>query len=102
RTCGARFLTPTRRDSGTRCTRSKQRWSACSRSSLPLQQLERVRPAVVEESGNAPEHGEGFDCPRPFNRSHVRDLEPELIEDRLHLAFWAAVGATGKHGRRGA
>src|SRR6187399_2312171 len=47
---------------------------------LLLQQLECMRPAVAQESGNAPEYAERLDCARPLDRSHIRHVEPELID----------------------
>jgi transposase len=48
-----------------------------------------MRPAVAQESGNAPEDAQRLDGARALNASHIRHVEPELIEDGLHIALRA-------------
>ena len=43
--------------------------------------------------GNAPEDAERLDCARAFDRSHIRYVEPELIEDGLHVELRAVMVA---------
>ena len=58
-----------------------------------------MRPAVAQESGNAPEDAERLDRACAFDHSHIGYFEPELIQDGLHLALRAVVVAADEHRR---
>src|SRR5262245_3103840 len=75
----------------------RERHTGESRSAS--QQFERVRPAVCEEPGNAPENTERLDRAGSLDLPHIRHIESELIENRRDLAFGTLVVTADKHRR---
>ena len=67
-----------------------------------VQKLERVRPLVLGEAQDAPQHAQRLDRARRFHLAHVGCLPAELIVDAAHDGLGLVVIAADEHGRLGA
>ena len=70
-----------------------------SRGRSPLQELERVRPRVPQEPGDAPEDAERLDRARGLRRAHVLRLPAERVEHLGHHTLRLFVVSADEHGR---
>ena len=68
-------------------------------SSLLMQDFERMRPLIAQETGDAPEHAQRLDGAGGFSLAHVGRFPTELVEDAAHFLFRCLVVAANEHGR---
>ena len=67
------------------------------RSLCSLEHLERVRPLVADEAGDAPEHAQRLDGAGGFGLAHIGRFPTELIENPAHDFLRRVVVATDEH-----